>query len=70
MPHALTSNLVHCTFSTKNRTDSIPDPATLGRYLGGVAKGKGIPLIIAGGTKNHIHLLIALPPSMPLSRAI
>ena len=70
MPHALTSNLVHCTFSTKNRADAIPDPSTLARYLGGVAKGKGIPLIIAAGTKNHVHLLIALPAAMPLSRAI
>ena len=61
MPHALTSNLVHCIFSTKERRDSIPDPAELGRYLGGVAREKRIPLIIAGGTKNHVHLLIALP---------
>ena len=70
MPHALTSNLVHCTYSTKNRVDSIPDPAELGRYLGGVAKAKAIPLIIAGGTKNHVHLLIALPPAMALARAV
>jgi REP element-mobilizing transposase RayT len=70
MPHALTSNLVHCTFSTKNRIDSIPDPAELGRYPGGVAKAKSIPLIIAGGTKNHVHLLIALPAAMPLARAV
>jgi putative transposase len=70
MPHALTSNLVHCTFSTKNREDCIPDPATLARYFGSVAKAKQIPLIIAGGTKNHVHLLIALPAAMPLSRAI
>jgi len=70
MPHALTSNLVHCTFSTKNRADTIPDPATLARYLGGVAKAKSVPLIIAGGTKNHVHLLIALPAAMPLSAAV
>ena len=70
MPHALTSNLVHCTFSTKNRVDSIPDPHTLARYLAGVAKGKGIPLIIAGGTKNHVHLFVALPAAMSLCRAI
>ncbi len=67
MPHALISNLVHCTFSTKGRTEIIPDPATLARYFGGVAKGKGIPLIVAGGTKNHVHVMIALPAAMPLS---
>ena len=61
MPHALTSNLVHCIFSTKERVNSIPDPVELGRYLGGVAREKHIPLILAGGTSNHVHLLIALP---------
>ena len=70
MPHALTSNLLHCVFSTKGRTDSILDPQALGRYLGGVAGEKKIPLLIAGGTDNHLHLLIALPAAMPLGKAI
>ena len=70
MPHALTSNLLHCVFSTKGRANSIPDPQALGRYLGGVAREKNIPLLIAGGTNNHLHLLIALPAAMPLAKAI
>src|SRR5271169_4776934 len=70
MPHAMTSNLVHCIFSTKDRTDTIPDPAALGRYLGGVAREKKIPLIIAGGTSNHVHLLIVLPASLALAKAL
>ena len=70
MPHSLTSNLVHCIFSTKERRNSIHDQAELGRYLGGVAREKHIPLIIAGGTTNHVHLLIALPASMALAKAI
>jgi REP element-mobilizing transposase RayT len=70
MPHALISNLVHAVFSAKNRVDSIPEPTALWRYLGGVAKAKHIPLIIAGGTKNHAHLLIALPAVIALSRAV
>jgi REP-associated tyrosine transposase len=70
MPHALTSNLLHCVFSTKDRTNSIPDPQALGRYLGGVAREKNIPLLIAGGTNNHLHLLIALPAATPLAKAI
>src|SRR5271169_4834983 len=69
MPHAFTSNLVHCIYSTKDRADSIPDPAELGRFLGGVAREKHIPLI-AGGTTNHVHLLIALPASMTLAKAL
>ena len=70
MPHALTSNLVHCIFSTKERRNSIPDPTELGRFLGGVAREKHIPLIITGGTNNHAHLLIALPASMALAKAM
>jgi len=70
MPHALTSNLLHCVFSTKDRTNSISDPQALGRYLGGVAREKNLPLLIAGGTGNHVHLLIALPAAMPLAKAI
>ena len=70
MPHALTSNLLHCVFSTKDRTNSIPDPHALGRYLGGVAREKNIPLLIAGGTNNHMHLLIALPAALPLAKAV
>jgi REP element-mobilizing transposase RayT len=66
----MTSNLVHCVFSTKDRTDTIPDPLALGRYLGGVAREKKIPLIIAGGTNNHVHLLIALPAAVPLAKAV
>jgi REP element-mobilizing transposase RayT len=70
MPHALTSNLVHCIFSTKDRANSIPDPNALGRYLAGVAREKNIPLLIAGGTNNHLHALIALPAAMPLAKAV
>ncbi len=70
MPHALTNNLLHCVFSTKDRANSIPDPAHLCRYLAGVAREKNIPLIIGGGTSNHVHLLIALPAAIPLAKAI
>ena len=66
----MTSNLLHCIFSTKDRADTIPDPAALGRYLGGVAREKKIPLILAGGTTNHVHLLLALPASMTLAKAM
>ena len=70
MPHALTSNLLHCVFSTKDRANSIPDPDALARYMGGVAREKKVPLLIAGGTHNHLHILIALPAAMPLAKAV
>jgi putative transposase len=70
MPHALISNLVHCVFSAKDRANLIPDPPHLCQYLGGIARDKHIPLIIAGGTSNHIHLLIALPAAITLAQAV
>ena len=70
MPHSLIANLVHAVFSTKNRADTIPDPEALGRYFAGVAKAKHIPLILAGGTHNHVHVFIALPATMQLAKVI
>jgi REP element-mobilizing transposase RayT len=69
MAHTLACNLVHCVFSTKDRADLIPDPERLRQYLTGIARAKDIPLISIGGTRNHLHVLLALPPSMPLAKA-
>ena len=42
----------------------------LWRYLAGIAKAKEIPLVAAGGTANHVHLLLDLPPVMQLAHAV
>jgi REP element-mobilizing transposase RayT len=68
--HTLACNLVHCVFSTKNRAPLIPEPERLRQYLTGIARGKNIPLIAAGGTQNHLHVLLALPPAMPLAKVV
>jgi REP element-mobilizing transposase RayT len=70
MPHTLARNLVHCVFSTKGRFPLIHDPKALGRHLGVIARAKNIALITAGGTANHVHILLALSPTMTLSNAI
>ena len=36
----------------------------------GIGKNKGIPVLAAGGTANHAHVLIALPCDMPVAKAI
>jgi putative transposase len=38
--------------------------------LGVIAKAKDISLVTAGGTANHVHLLIALSPKITLANAI
>lgn len=70
MGHTYSSVLVHCVFSTKERRNLIRDPQLLWRYLTGIAKNKSIPLIAAGGTSNHVHLLLDLPPTMELSQVL
>ncbi len=70
MAHAHTCNLVHCVFSTKDRANLISDPARLWEYTGGTARQKQIVLLAAGGTANHLHLLISLPPTMTLAKAV
>ncbi|MGB8889328.1 MAG: IS200/IS605 family transposase [Candidatus Korobacteraceae bacterium] len=70
MSHTHAWVLVHCVFSTKQRANLIPDPTELCRYLTGVARAKDVTLCAAGGTANHIHLLIAVPPTIALAKAV
>ncbi len=58
MSHTYVSNLVHVVFSTKERRNLItPDKqAKLWSYLGGIA--------------NHVHVLLSIPATMPLAKAI
>src|SRR4051812_420764 len=70
MPHTLARNLIHCVFSTKRRRDLIREPQALWKRLGVIAHAKNISLITAGGTANHVHMLIALSPVTTLSSAI
>jgi REP element-mobilizing transposase RayT len=63
---------VHCVFSTKERRNLIapevqPD---LWAFLGGIARKNGFKAVIVGGTGNHVHILLSLPASMPLARAV
>jgi REP element-mobilizing transposase RayT len=48
----------------------IRDPEFLWSCFALMAKSKIIPLLTAGGTRNHAHLLLALPTTMSLSKAI
>jgi len=68
--HTLAANLVHCVFSTKDRGDLIREPERTWQYIAGIARTKKIPLIAIGGTSNHVHLLLALPPSMCLAKVV
>ena len=72
MAHTYTSNFIHCIFSTKNRRPLIESERmkALFRYLGGIANSEGFSLLEAGGTANHVHLLIILPATYSLAEAV
>jgi REP element-mobilizing transposase RayT len=72
MSHTHAANFVHCVFSTKERRDLIPTELQdrLYAYLIGIANNLGFKILAAGGTTNHVHLLIGLPPSLALSETV
>ena len=71
MAHIYNANFVHCIFCTKDRRDTIPPELQekLWAYLLGMANNLKIKLLAPGGTANHIHLLLALPPTMGVAEA-
>jgi putative transposase len=72
MSHTYVSDLVHCVFSTKNRHNIISPEIQndLWAFLGGIARKNGFKALIAGGTENHVHVLLSLPSDMPLAKAM
>ncbi|MEZ5345537.1 MAG: IS200/IS605 family transposase [Pyrinomonadaceae bacterium] len=71
MSHSYTNSLYHCVFSTKERRPMItPELQTrLFPYLGGIAKKHKMKLLTIGGMPDHVHLLLSLPKTMPISKA-
>jgi REP element-mobilizing transposase RayT len=72
MAHRYPNILIHCVFSTKERRDLIPQDLLpkLWKYFAGIGRNHRIPVLAAGGTSNHSHLLIALPPDISVAKAI
>jgi len=63
MPHTYTLQLVHCVFSTKGRCALINDPPRLWTYMRAIARNCGANISAIGGTSNHVHLLMTIPPT-------
>lgn len=72
MAHSYSHCLFHCVWRTKGRQNTIP-PAVQDRlwaYLGGIARENGFSALAVGGTRDHVHALLALPATMPVSKAV
>ena len=54
----------------KNRARLIHNVEPLIKNLRGIARNKNIDVLAAGGTQNHVHLLLRVPPVQPVSEAI
>jgi len=72
MGHTYTSCIFHVVFSTKQRRPTItwPMQARLWPYLAGIAKTNGFRALEVGGTQDHVHVLLSLPATMPVSKAV
>ena len=69
MAQTLVSLLVHVIFSTKNREPFITPgiEPELFAYMGGILKNQNSRLLDAGGTADHVHLLISQSKNVSLS---
>jgi putative transposase len=72
MGDAYLSILMHCVFSTKERRNLIPADLQpqLWAYIGGIARQHGMKALAVGGTENHAHMLLSLPATIPIAKAV
>jgi putative transposase len=72
MANSYTNILIHFIFSTKNREKIITEKfqERLHPYMGGIARENNMKTLAIGGVEDHVHLLISLPPTLPIAKAI
>jgi putative transposase len=72
MSHTYCCSLFHCVFSTKERRATISQEiqSRLWAYMGGIAREHGFKALAIGGTEDHVHILLSLPSSVPIAKAI
>jgi len=63
---------IHYVFSTKYRKPIIKPEfeRSLWEYMGGIAREHGMAALRIGGTSDHIHALILLPPIIAVSKGV
>jgi len=70
--HAFTSILYHCVWSTKGREPllSLEIQTRLWPYIGGAARANKMVALAVGGVEDHVHVLLSLPTTFSVSKAI
>jgi putative transposase len=72
MSHTYAQNVIHVVFSTKDRRKVISAEfqPKMWAYAAGICKNLGIFVHAVGGTEDHIHLLIQIPATLALAKAV
>lgn len=72
MSHTYSSNRIHIVFSTKGREKRLPDEfqPKFWAYMHGIARNHGFEAVKIGGTSDHVHALLVVPPAIPLAKAV
>ena len=72
MAHTFSRNHIHLVVSTKDRRDTITKEwqPRLWAYVAGICKNHEMIAIAVGGTENHVHILLHLPPKLALAEAV
>ena len=70
--HSFVSCLMHVVFSTKDRRPFITPELQerLWPYLGGIARENKMRALKVGGVADHIHILLSLPSTLAISKAV
>ena len=66
------SSYFHCVFSTKERLPQIALELRerLWPFLGGIARQNKMKAIGIGGVEDHVHLLLSLPSTLSVAKAL
>lgn len=72
MSHTYCCALFHCVFSTRERRKIITPEIQprLWAYIGGLAREHEMKALGVGGMSDHVHILLSLPSSMPIAKAM
>ena len=72
MAHTYSNLFVHCVFSTKGRRRLLTEAVQerLWPMMGGIARQKGFVACVVGGTADHAHILLSLPTTLSVAKAI
>jgi len=70
--HSFNSCRMHCVFSTKERRPWLDSNIRerLWPYLGGIARENDMKALAIGGVADHVHVLLSLPPTLSVSKAM